>query len=347
MRINVCKQAIKLVALLTLVAPLLVSKPAQGAETLNRSLRLGNGGPSETTTHELSFDYVTASSIGSIQVEYCSNTPLFGVVCTPSTGMDMTSAILSSESGETGFVVDGATTASRLVLSRPASLVTPGAASYLISNVTNPDVTGTHYVRVATFAGIDGTGPMTDRGGMAISINQPLDIGAFVPPVLLFCLGTSIPTNDCSSATGSNIDFGQLATSSASFGTTQMLAATNGVGGYTVSVYGTTMTSGNNVIPAIAPQAPSQPGTSQFGLNLVDNSDPNIGSVTTGPGFGAAATLYNSQNLFRFVSGEVIARSNLSTDINKFTTSYIVNIDPDQAPGVYATTLTFIALASF
>ncbi len=202
-------------------------------------------------------------------------------------------------------------------------------------------------MRIGTFLTEDTSGPRTDEGGLAFAINEPLNVAVFVPPVLLFCVGTSIPTNSCSSATGDLIDFGELSPFATSNGTTQMLGATNGFGGYTISVSGTTMTSGNNIVTPSAVPAPSVIGTSQFGINLVDNSVPNVGVNESGIGTGFAATGYDSPNNFKFADGDIVARSNTSSNINKYTTSYIVNVDADQPAGVYSTTLTYTALASF
>ena len=340
----------------TLVVSLLIATPlqvlwpqsAEAADFTSRRLDLSDTRAATPSDHTLSFNWISALPVGSMTIEYCSTSPLFVVACVPPIGMDLTSgAAFSSESGETGFSVHPSTTANMWVLTRPAAAVTPQPGSYLFTNVDNPTTEGSYYVRFASYASTDGTGSRIDEGGIAFSINTPLDIGAFVPPVLLFCLGTSIPTNSCSSAVGSSIDFGEFSTSSTAQGTTQMLAATNGVGGYNITLTGTTMTSGNNVIPGLASPTTSQQGVSQFGTNLVDNSVPNIGANSSGSGSGSPTADYNNVNQFKFVDGDIVASSPISTDINRYTSSYIVNISEDQNPGVYATTLTYVAFANF
>jgi hypothetical protein len=336
------------VALLIIAAPLLSYQQASALDVTNRSLSLGDSKASVNTTHQISFTYVSAASIGSLEFEYCSNSPLPGTACTAPNGFDVTSAVLSSETGVVGYSVHTNTTANRIVLTRVAGAVPPStAAQYLFSGVINPDAAGSYYLRIGTFASTDGTGARTDEGGVAFSINDPLTVAAYVPPFLLFCTATSIPTNNCSSAVGDFIDFGEFNSQTTSYATTQMIAATNGGDGYTITVSGTTMTSGNNIIDAPITPSTSQIGVSQFGFNLVNNSNPNVGANTVGAGSGLPTNDYDNVNRFMYNETDIVAESSLPTDINKYTVSYIVNIDENQAPGVYSTTLTYTALASF
>jgi hypothetical protein len=107
------------------------------------------------------------------------------------------------------------------------------------------------------------------------------------------------------------------------------------------------MTSGNNVIPAVNPTGTSKVGVSQFGLNLRANSNPAIGADPQGVGTGVPVAGYNTPNQFKFVNGGNIASSNLTTEFNKMTASYIVNISSAQPPGIYATTITYLAVGDF
>jgi hypothetical protein len=171
-------------------------------------------------------------------------------------------------------------------------------------------------------------------------------LSAEVPPYLKFCVGLSIG-DDCTTAEGNLIDFGDMSRTVASSGTSQMLAATNAEIGLAIAVYGTTMTSGNNVIPALASPTVSAPGNAQFGINLRANSSPPVGQNPSGGGISNPAARYNSPNLFAFGSGDMVATSPNATDTRKFTVSYIANISPAQAPGVYTATLTYICTATF
>ncbi len=125
-----------------------------------------------------------------------------------------------------------------------------------------------------------------------------------------------------------------------------MVTSTNAGIGYNLATYGTTMTSGNNEIAATQ-NATSQVGTNQFGINLRANTTPHIGADTSGPGTAHPTTNYNNVNRFTFKSGDTVAQATGAQDYRKFTTSYIVNVSKDQAPGVYSTTLTYVCLANF
>jgi hypothetical protein len=126
-----------------------------------------------------------------------------------------------------------------------------------------------------------------------------------------------------------------------------MLLATNAANGYIIQVYGSTMTSGNNIINALASNAGSHPGSSQFGINLRANSVPPVGGDPTGPGIGQPAAGYNIPNSFRFVPDDIVASSVAPDDWRKYTASYLVNVPSDQPPGVYASTVTYVAAGSF
>jgi hypothetical protein len=210
-----------------------------------------------------------------------------------------------------------------------------------------PSDTGTYYIRISNFAASDGSGTSIDESAIAFSLNNAINLSAFVPPRLEFCVATTISGFSCATAQGSLLNFGEFSTGEASTQTAQMVIATNSVTGFTIAMIGTTLTSGNNVIPASATAQTSLAGTSRFGVNLRDNSGPNVGSNVQGPGTGVALAPYNTPDQFAFASGDSIARSVFSTDYNKFTMSYVATIGEGQPPGVYTTTMTYIATATF
>ncbi len=107
------------------------------------------------------------------------------------------------------------------------------------------------------------------------------------------------------------------------------------------------MTSGNEIIPALASNGASIVGQSQFGINLAANSNPSVGATVSGSGDATANSGYGTSNSFRYNDGEMIAASSLPTEYNRFTVSYLVNVSADQSPGIYATSFTYTAIASF
>jgi hypothetical protein len=217
---------------------------------------------------------------------------------------------------------------------------------YEFSGITNPDSIGSYYVHIATFASTDGSGPELDYGDVVFALNDTIDITAEVPPYLYFCVGLTITGYSCSTAEGNFINFGELSVSTPRFASSQMLAATNAPSGYSVTLAGTTMTSGNDVIPAMT-GSPSQIGVSQFGLNARENSGPAVGSDPDGPGLVVPTAPYATPNQFRFVSGDIITTSANPDDYRTVTVSYIVNRGKTQAPGRYVATISYICLANF
>lgn len=313
----------------------------------SRSLRLENIDPGAVTTHTFTFTHgTTGTPVGSVMFEYCTS-PLMQITCVTPSGMDATSATLSNQTGEIGYSVLS-TQANQIILTRnPAALPTSNPSSYTFENVSNP--TGqfqTFYVRITTYENIDATGTAIDFSAVANATVGKIFISSKVPPYLKFCVGISL-SDDCSSADESVVDLGTLSPTEASSGESQMIAATNAEFGVAIAVYGTTMTSGNNTIPALALPTLSAPGNAQFGMNLRDNSDPNVGQEPTGAGIANPTAQYNIPNRYVFDSGSVVATSPNVTDTRKFTSSYIVNISPSQPPGVYTSTLTYICTATF
>jgi hypothetical protein len=344
-RIQAGKGLLLLVSVLLLIQ-YAFSLPAQAASLTNRSILLGSVRASATTDHKFQFNITTAGSLGSIAFEYCES-PLFDTPCVAPSGIDASGATIVSQTGATGFSIHPNTVSNRIVITRPIALAAAGTVSYDFGNIVNPDTPNhTTYMRISTYSNIDATGTYVDYGVAAFSITPSLGVNVFVPPYLTFCAGVTVGLK-CQTASGVSIDLGDFSAGRTSSATTQFAGATNDNTGYNVSVLGTTLTSGNNTIDGVSPKSQSFAGTEQFGINLRDNSSPNIGHNREGSGTLAATSPYGSSNMFKFEPGEVISSSATATEFNRMTVSYIINITPDQPLGVYSTTLTYMAVASF
>jgi hypothetical protein len=320
---------------------------ASGAQLGSRTLILRDNDVSVNTTYQVGFNTVTPGPLGSIVIEFCSNDPYPGTSCTAPTGFDVSNAQLIEQTGITDFVIDGSTTANSIVLSRTSTPTTPGAVSYRFEGVINPDTQGTYYARILTYATEDATGPSSDYGGLAFAILNNLAITAEVPPYLIFCSAVTIANLDCGTSSGTTIDFGEFSSTRASSGSSQLLAATNAKDGYSITVGGTTMTSGNNIISNLETADVSRPGVAQFGLNLKANTTPAVGAEPVGPGVGAPNPNYAQPNFYKFTSGEIIVSNPVPDDVREYTVSYLVNVPSTQASGIYVTTLTYVCLANF
>ena len=327
--------------------PRLLSPSLSGAYLGSRNLLLTNYNTSATSNYKAGFNHITNGNVGSIKLEFCANDPIIGNSCTAPNGFDASSAQISAQTGTTGFTISGTSNANTIILTRNSAPVNLGAASYSFDGIKNPTQSGTYYLRIQTFSSNNATGNSSDYGGIAYSILNDLTITATVPPYLIFCTGVTITNLDCANASGNLVDFGELSTNTARKGSSQMLIASNAELGYSVTVQGTTLTSGNNEITALLANDISRPGTSQFGLNLRSNSAPAVGSDVTGPGTAQPSANYAQANFFRFVSGETLVSTPGTSDVRLFTVSYIANINGAQPAGIYVSTLTYICLANF
>lgn len=331
-----------------IIAGLLLFSPAYGATIPQRSITISDSTPGANATYLLSFTVPSSQVLGSIQLQFCSNSPLFNDPCAAPNGFDIAGATLTGQTGAVGFVIyPSGTTANTVVLSRVPTPAAAGAVTYTFSGIVNPSTSGEYYARLQTFSSADASGSSTDSGGLALSLNDQVQVTTEVPPYLQFCTGVTITDYDCDTITGSYLNFGNLTSAATASATSVMVSATNALSGFGISVYGTTMTSGNNIINAIVPQDVSRPGVSQFGLNLVANATPNTGQNPSGPGGAAPAAAYSVPDFYRFNSGDLIASTSSADDYRKLTASYIVNIPIGQPIGVYVTTLTYICLANF
>jgi hypothetical protein len=314
----------------------------------NRAVSLSTATPSAVAAHSFQLTTGTTAAVGSMVFEYCANSPLFESSCDPPAGLSLTGAALTQQTGNTGFSIDTIdSTASRLVISRPPVAAAAVPSSYTFSNVVNPSANDqTTYVRISTYNSTQGAGSFIDEGSVAFSTVPNFAVGAYVPPFLNLCVGITV-AGDCSQATGDSLDLGVLSAQATRSATSQFAASTNDYNGCIIYVLGTTMTSGNNIIPAVVNQPAGPSNASKFGLNLRKNNNPAVGEEPSGAGTIIPASSYNSPNFFSFIAGSQIANSPLSTDYKRLTVSYAVNVNASQPPGVYTTTLTYLGSAQF
>lgn len=337
-----------LIAALTFAVPLAHAAPVLAAPGVlsTRSVTVDSATVNAVTAHTFRFTIPSYQQLGSIKFEYCENNPFVNTPCTAPTGLNVSGATLAVQTGETGFTLMAPSSPNMLILTRSAVAASGVPVMYRFQNIQNPDTAPkTVYVRISTYIATDATGSTTDEGSVIFAASRNISVNGYVPPYLTFCVGVTIAVN-CSSAEGSQLDFGELSKNATRALKSEYSGASNDVSGFATTIYGGTMTSGNNVIEPIASPSPSLPGTSQFGANVRANSNPGIGSEPQGPGTSTAAAQYGGQNQF-FFGSQVISSSPISTDFKKFTVSYIVNIPANQRPGVYVTTITYIASASF
>jgi hypothetical protein len=313
----------------------------------NRSLFINSAVAGDTTTYTITYTYPAVRTVGSVRMLFCTEAIPYLSCDTPS-GLSVSGAVLSTQSGETGFTVSSQTD-NNIILTRPPVSASVIESKYTFTNVVNPNSPQTFYVRLASFASTDASGPVLDFGSVASAITNEIGLVTQVPPYLVFCTGKEIP-QDCIDPKGPNFEEFKDPTAQEAMATkSEMLAYTNARGGYVVIVTGRTLTSGIYEIPSIqGTSEESIPGKGQFGINLTENTEPAVGADPVGPATNTSLNpTYTEQNKFLFGDGDVLVTSNGVTMRKKFTVSYVINIPPDQHPGVYSTTVTYICTGNF
>lgn len=324
---------LSVIALVAVYYPNVVS----AAQMTARSLTIGSSVPSATTTYVFAFTVPTATAIKSASFTACTTA---SGACTTPAGFSVTSSTLTAQptnlGSASGWTVSTATAGS-LRLANAANVTAPtGSQSVGFSSVVNPSATNaTFFLRMSTFSDASWTTSI-DAGTVASSTAGQITVTASVDETLSFTLASA------------TVALGSLSTSATGSGSSSMTTSTNAGSGYSISVAGTTLTSGSNTITAIAPSASaSTMNTKQFGINLMSNTTPAVGTATSGSGSGVPSAGYNTANQFKFTTGDTIASASVPTNSNTYTVSYIANIDGVTAPGAYSTILTYVATANF
>jgi hypothetical protein len=155
--------------------------------------------------------------------------------------------------------------------------------------------------------------------------------------------------------TGGVFDLGVLDTSQAKAQTTTFTVRDFLSSGYTVQIVGHTPQNTNHFLTAISSAAASSPGTEQFGINLSTNNLPGVGPFGANPsqvpdntfGFGSAVAPYDTSNLFQYIDGDTVAKSDRSTGVTQYTLSMIANVSRVTPGGAYGTSLFIRALPTY
>ncbi|MCE7936817.1 hypothetical protein DYH10_03455 [Candidatus Saccharibacteria bacterium CPR2] len=293
--------------------------------------------------YTFSFDVPSTTIIKSFKAEICTTA---SGTCTPPSDFSALSADLNSQpSGfgdASGWTDESLTGAMRMKNSTNSS--SPGATqSVAFNTVTNPsDMATSFFARIYTYSD-DSYTTLIDGGTIVSPTGEDSVLTVNVDEVMSFCIYTGA---NCA-AGGYSVSLGAISISTTGFGTSKMDVATNAGSGFNITVSGNTLSSASDSIIALASQTASSVGSSQFGINLVDNVNPDVGSFRTGDTNANPTNSYDDIDLYKFVSGETIASSTQPTNTSTFTVAYIANIASDTEAGSYSTTLTYNCSATF
>jgi hypothetical protein len=218
-----------------------------------------------------------------------------------------------------------------------------------LSGIKNPtDTSQAFSIRMKSLTSIDGTGPLVDFGSVRGQVQAGIEIQTQVPPMLIFCAAQHVDDNCAGTDETYYRDMGTLSPTDTLTAQSQMAVGTNASQGFVVTANGPPMAAGTSVINSPTLPTPSEPGTNQFGINLVENTVPQVGGDPEGTWANAVPSAdYAQANKYKFVSGDVVAYSPNVSLMRKFTVSYILNSNKDLRAGVYTTTITLIASGRF
>ena len=305
--------------------------------------------PQVVTTYKLSLDYMTVAPVGSLDMLFCES-PIPYEACVPPQGLNVSNATLSSQTGEAGFTILTKDTNHITLTRAPIVIQGPGSKStYTFDGIRNPEDTGKAFaIRLRSHSTNNATGAQIDFGSVRGQVGDGITIQTQVPPMLIFCIAQQVYENCDGTNETFFTDMGNLDYKSTLTAKSEMAVGTNASGGFAITVNGTPLAAGTSVIDAPSAATVSTPGENQFGINLVENRELNLGKDPEGEWANAVpAAGYGEPNKFKYVSGDVIAYSPNVSLMKKFTVSYIVNASPSLRAGVYTTTINFIASGRF
>lgn len=153
-----------------------------------------------------------------------------------------------------------------------------------------------------------------------------------------------------------NIDMGVLNTSGTAAASANFTVSNYLSDGYIVRVFGDAPTNitgpGTHELTALNSPNPSQPGDEQFGINLVANSVPGIGAnpiqqPDSSFSYGVPSIGYDQEDLYKYISGDIIAESEQESGQTDYTMSIIANIANNTPGGQYKTVLVIQVIAVF
>jgi len=122
--------------------------------------------------------------------------------------------------------------------------------------------------------------------------------------------------------------------------------------GYVLQITGNTPSQGTHKLDAMTTPETSHQGAEQFGINLVANTAPEVGAnpvqvPDASTSFGYVTDDYSTANLFKYVDGDIVARSDTSSGETDYTLSMIVNISNVTAGGKYTGALSAVAVPTY
>jgi hypothetical protein len=385
---NISFTAIAVAGLLvSVIAPVLSTRTASAAPLTLRKLEVSNSSSGTITQgqgvkHNFAFTVPAGNNVGWMEFEYCVN-PIPTVACVAPTGLNLTGATLTGQTGIAGFGTTPTIVSGRTLQIQRAAVAqgSSQAVTYQFSGITNPtyqtpgasDI-NTFYVRIRTYETASLV-TIRDRSSVASAVTQNIDVTGIVRETLHFCVGVTVAGTDCVSVAGTALGIGDtddvlsLSTAITNRDHAYFRLATNANGGSVVkySASSTAVTNSladglNDIDPVASQVSFGTPGTTeQFGLGI-DTSVANGStkcSQTVAPLNGMVASAsYNAANETVAASSYNFSATSNVTPVTLATAPSIVdwatcgvgfaaNIAPTTPAGVYTSKFNFIAVPQY
>lgn len=309
----------------------------------SRRVVIGSSVASANTTYNFTFTAPSSTTIKSVKFQACDSASGACTQTGAASGFSSSTpgaALVGSPTnlGSGGTWTINTSEASSLRITNTSNTSSPSSdATVNFSNVHNPSASNsTFFIKITTYSDDAWTSEI-DTGTVATSTAGVVTVTANVNETLTFTLASS------------TVALGSITSGLTASGTSTFAVATNALTGYSVTYSGNTLTSGSSTIDAMSARAASSSGSKQFGINLRNNTTPDVGTDKSGTGTGGTvASDYNVIDEFKFLpAGEEIANSTTPTNSNTFTISYIANVDDVTPAGQYSTDINFVAVAKF
>jgi len=313
----------------SIVVPSLATQiaSAYGLPT-SRSVKMSSSQISATAVkYTVTFTPSGSSTVKSLAVDFCGNTPIIGDTCTAPAGFTLATPTISAggtPAGISSWTVGALNSGRTLTLTNATGLTFASGTpvSFEINGVTNPNTSGTFYARILTFPNDttsnfatgytdtnQSTNVPTDAGGVAMSTADQIVIQSKVQERIIFCVYTSAASfTTCSAVSTTNPVLlgdsnGVLSNILPSINkATKYNITTNASNNVIIRAKANTLTSGSfNINPVAggdATGAAYASGTEQYGFCTYADS----GSQTT-TGFTAQSP-YNSGTCSGTVDGQ-------------------------------------------
>ncbi len=122
--------------------------------------------------------------------------------------------------------------------------------------------------------------------------------------------------------------------------------------GYVLQMTGSPPKYGTHALAAPTTPTASSPGTEQFGINAVKNTIPTVGEnlanvPSSAFSFGEIMPNYAMPNVFKYTSGDTIARSLSESGRTDYTISMIVNVSNSTPAGHYSGDFSVVVVPTY